>query len=174
MNASVNTTPLSVSISQTTGDGLRESLQQHPGSLFAILDACDEPRVPAMVKILGDQAVSLYRGRADEEHWAIAPYLVQVESKLLEWILDELTGTPWGIFISSATNLESLRKHFRRFLMVKGPDGNELYFRYYDPRVLPTFLKSSNAEETKKFFGPVNTYMTPVDADDFLEISCNT
>lgn len=56
----------------------------HAGSrsLFAVLDACDEPRVLAKVQQSSERGVSLYCGWA-EERWAeIAPYLVQVDEAL--------------------------------------------------------------------------------------------
>ncbi|MEM6472766.1 MAG: DUF4123 domain-containing protein, partial [Planctomycetota bacterium] len=135
--------------------------ESNPSSQYAILDACDEPKVPILAKNLEENAVSLYRGRADEDLWSIAPYLVKLETNVVNWIREELVGTPFGILLSAATNLETLRKHFRRFLMVKSPEGKSLYFRYYDPRVLPTFLLSSESAEVASFFGPVGEFIVP-------------
>ncbi|MEO1615995.1 MAG: DUF4123 domain-containing protein [Planctomycetota bacterium] len=148
-------------------------LEAAPGQFFALLDACDEPKVPVLAKNLGDDAVSLYRGRAEEELWAIAPYLVALDKRVAQWVLDELSGTPYGILISAATNLETLRKHFRRFLMVESPEGKQLYFRYYDPRILPTFLTSSTADEVNAFFGPVHELIVP-DDDGLLSAYSNS
>ena len=160
-----------ISANESGLDGVRERLAREPTTLFAILDACDEPRIPAKVLELGDRAESLYRGRAEEEHWAIAPYLVQVDEPLLDWIVEALSGTPWGILAFAATDLDSLRKHFRRFLKVEGPDGQKLYFRFYDPRVLPTFLNSCGPEEAIRFFGPVDTYLVFNDDSQLLSFT---
>ena len=151
-------------------DQLKDRVNDSSQAAFAILDACDEPRVPAFVKIVEERAVSLYKGTAEEELHAIAPYLVSIDRKILDWISDELFGTPWGIFVFAATDLDSLRKHFRRFLIVNGPEGNELYFRYYDPRVLPTFLTSCSGVEAERFFGPVSSFVVEADDNQLQEI----
>ncbi len=66
--------------------------------LYAILDACDAPAVPTKVKGLGEEiGISLYRGEAEEDYWAIAPYLVRVDPSLLDWIIITLWEQSWGI-----------------------------------------------------------------------------
>lgn len=124
-----------------------------------MLDACDEPRVPEKVKELGEErALSLYRGSAEGDYWAIAPYLVQIDEALLDWIVANLWQDPWGIFASASVPLGELRKHFRRFLLVKDAEAKELYFRFYDPRVLPVYLAACTPSEAEHFFGPVKGF----------------
>jgi hypothetical protein len=43
--------------------------------------------------------------------------------------------------------------------MVKTEEGEELYFRFYDPRVLRIFLPTCDREQLKDFFGPVDYYL---------------
>lgn len=127
--------------------------------LFAVLDACDESRVLEKVHELGEErAVCLYRGTKDAEMLAIAPYLVRADAALLEWLVQNLWEEPWGIFAVAQTDLTTLRRHLRTFLTVQHPDGPAMYFRYYDPRVLPTFLKTCNEAQLKEMFGPVRAY----------------
>jgi len=108
---------------------------------------------------LGSNAVSLYRGNAERELMMIAPYLINVRRVEFEWIVEKLDGTPWGYFVSTprGITLTALRKHFRKFLLVEGPQGEELYFRFYDPRVIVDFLESATPEERDLFFGPIDT-----------------
>jgi hypothetical protein len=139
---------------------LRELADQ--GCLYAVLDACDTPAVSQKAGELGmERAVSLYRGSADEMYWAIAPYLFAVDAELLDWITATLWGGPWGIFAVADTGLEELRKHFRRFLLVHSPEGEQLYFRFYDPRVLAGFLPLCTGAEAMELFGPVTHYGIP-------------
>ncbi len=145
-------------------DELHAVLKAAPGTLYAILDACDEPSVPAKVRELGEQrAVSLYRGSAEEEYWAIAPYLACVDEDLLGWIVDNLWNAPWGVFAVAQTDLAGLRKHFRRFLMVEALEGRQVYFRFYDPRVLPRFVQTCTAGEAEQFFGPIEGFFVTTD-----------
>lgn len=126
------------------------------GTLWAVLDACDSPDVPEKVEELGStKAVSLYRGKGESEFWAIAPYLASVDEELLTWIKETLWAEPWGFFAEGPSDLEKLRGHFRKFLTVEDPHGKKMYFRFYDPRVLRTFLRSADEEGLREFFGPV-------------------
>jgi hypothetical protein len=127
--------------------------------LYAILDACDAPVVPRKAKELGEEkAVSLYRGEPEEDYWAIAPYLISVDPSVLDWIASTLWEEPWGIFLIADANLGELRTHFRRFLTVCLPDGENVYFRFYDPRVVQQFLPTCNHAELREFYGPVRCY----------------
>ena len=131
------------------------------GRLYAILDACNEPAVPPKVTELGpEKAVSLFKGEAEHRQWSVAPYLALVDGSLLEWIATTLWSKPWGIFAVAETDLDSLRQHFRRFLIVEDPDSETMYFRYYDPRILAAFLPPCTQDELKTFFGPVKTFAT--------------
>jgi hypothetical protein len=153
-----------VSVTESSVEDLRDICRDQPGTLYAILDACDEPRVPEKVKELGpERAVSLYRGWAERDYWAIAPYLVQVDEQLLDWIVQNLWQDPWGLFAVAATDIVALRKHFRRFLMVEDEDGERLYFRFYDPRVLNDFLATVSQGEAEQFFGPIDALFTAVE-----------
>jgi len=129
------------------------------GNLWAILDATDAPSVLQTVAELGPaRAISLYRGRAEEDLEAIAPYVVHVDPGTFAWITETLWAEPWGIFAVATTTLEELRLHFRRFLMVESPQGEDWYFRFYDPRILPRFLEVSTPEERSTFYGPVRAF----------------
>lgn len=127
--------------------------------LFAILDATDTPAVPERAWDLGERnAVSLYRGRAEESLSSIAPYLMQLDEPTLGWIAADLWPEPWGVFVLADVPLDTLRSHFRRFLVVTGPQGESWYFRFYDPRVLEQYLSTCTPEELADFYGPVLAY----------------
>lgn len=132
------------------------------GYLYAILDAYQAPAVPPKVQELGkERALCLFIGPAEEKYWELAPYLITVEETTLEWILRNLKDKPWGIFVLSKSGLETLRTHFRRFLIVQLPDGERWYFRYYDPRLLPIYLSNCLPQELELFYGPVRSFAIP-------------
>lgn len=135
-----------------------EQMQQiaKTGQLYGILDACDAPQVPQKARELNEKsAVSLYRGSAVEEYWAIAPYLFHVDESVFDWIVETLWKEPWGIFVLTKTDLATLRSHLRSFLKVQSPSGEQWIFRYYDPRVLRTYLATCSTEDLVEFFGPI-------------------
>lgn len=96
----------------------------------------------------------------------VAPYLVQLESgsEFSNWIIEQGWGNHWGIFATSDADFRAMRRHFRTFLIVYDETGRPLRFRYYDPRVLRTYLPTCNAEELATVFDPVTSYLLE-DAD---------
>ena len=153
------TPPSSTTLHSTTAPLSEARPLARAGRLYAVLDACDAPAVPPRVASLGEtRGISLYRGRAEEQHADIAPYLVAVDDDLLDWVLTTLWADPWGIFVRSDADLETLRTHLRKYLLVTGPRGEEWYFRFYDPRVLATYLPTCTEPELHEFFGPVAAY----------------
>lgn len=135
-----------------------DDLRQLAGEqrLYAVLDACDAPAIQAKVGELGSPlALCLYRGEVAPEVLEVAPYLVRLDEPLLQWLVDTVWSEPWGIFVVARLEREAVRKHLRKFLMVKDEAGESMYFRYYDPRVFPPFLESCNRGELNRLFGPM-------------------
>ena len=147
-----------------------DRLQAHAeaGQLFAVLDSCDAEWVPTFVDGMGEEhAGSLYRGDPEETFWAVAPYLVSVDQAVLRWITEfaALQDDAWGILLVADVSLPELRRHLRSFLRVLAPDGEPMYFRFYDPRLLPAFLATCTSDELARFFGPVSAFIVPAEDD---------
>lgn len=103
--------------------------------------------------------ICLYKGLAEERLSAVAPYLFYYyDSKFGEWYQTEGWGNSWGLLVSTDLGLGDLARHFRRFLMVKTEEGKQLYFRFYDPRVLRIFLPTCDREQLIEFFGPIHFF----------------
>lgn len=109
---------------------------------------------------------SLYKGTAEEDLAGIAPYLFTIkhDTPFADWYLTQGWGKSWGLLVNVTASFEDVYKHFRRFLMVKTEDGQQLYFRFYDPRVLRIFLPTCDKEQLKDLFGPVKSFIME-DAD---------
>src|SRR5262249_39807517 len=113
-------------------------LRHQPEPLFAILDAARDPRILALLVNSKEERPSLYEGAQGDRLAAVAAYLVQLPSasRFLDTLVQEGWGKSWGIYLTCNQPFKEVRKHFRRFLLVKTEEGKELYFRFYDPRVL--------------------------------------
>ncbi len=128
-------------------------------SLYAILDAARNIDIAYQLQNIPNvEYVSLYKGRKEEPMWDAAPYLVRCvrDSEFFNWVIERGWGDSWGIFVTSKASLEDLCKHFQEFLVVRDEDGKQLYFRFYDPRILPLFLSTCAREQRVEFFGAVN------------------
>ena len=134
--------------------------------LYALLDASREPSVLKVILESKEEHQSLYEGPQGAQLAHFAPYLVRVPPKslLLDTLVEQAWSKSWGVFVTCDMPLKELRIHFRHFLTVKLPDGTQVYFRYYDPRVLRLFLPTCLPEETTQFFGPVKQFL--IEAED--------
>jgi Domain of unknown function (DUF4123) len=138
-------------------------------TVYAVLDAADAPTVPGMMIAAGDEAKALYMSNSDPELELAAPYLVKLDPVRLAEIHRNLWNDAWGIIIEFDGDLMTLRRHLRQFLIVDSPEGQPLYFRFYDPRVLHPFIQSSDDAARAEFFGPVRAYIARgSDPDTFV------
>jgi hypothetical protein len=159
---------------EVTCESIREAVVQAPGTWYAILDACDAPNVLALVDSLAQSqdsdpkserlVQSMYSGKAAQQYRAIAPYLFTLTPDLLDWIVADLAGQPWGFLFHAELDFKGVRKHFRNFVTVLDPQGEKMLFRFYDPRVLKMFVESANEQERQRFFGHCSELVLPQSA----------
>jgi hypothetical protein len=141
---------------------------------YILLDAARMDPEIITAKELNPRFDSLYRGRSEESLSSVAPYLFTLdkETEFRKWYFDKGWGDSWGVLVYSSEDLKTLVKHFRQFLMVKTEDGEELYFRFYDPRVLRVFLPTCDSRQLKEFFGPVDYFICEDEDPTFADIYC--
>jgi len=99
----------------------------------------------------------------------VSPYLGQLKS-----LDDDVLRTVQNLMIKQAAILvvpESklvngyepsfslLYRHFRKCNMVQTADGEQLFFRYYDPRVLLKVVPIFIDFQRKELFGPVKSFI---------------
>jgi hypothetical protein len=78
-------------------------------------------------------------------------------------------GQVLGDIHSRGTKLRRDEKALRRFLIVKTENGQRLLFRFYDLRVLRTFLPTCDSGQRKEFFGPIQSFVAESeDADSVV------
>jgi hypothetical protein len=129
---------------------------------YTILDgAACEDLIPMLEEHDPDHCC-LYAGDLDDDVEEVAPYLIRLEADhpFTAWLIESIGHKPWGIFFKAPSTLRELRKHFRQFLIVKGPEGESLYFRFYDPRVFSTFLPTCDPDQIEDLFGPVAVFIS--------------
>jgi hypothetical protein len=141
-------------------------LGEHEHSLFAMLDAAQISNLPALLSAAGVPFRSLFEGESARNLEEVAPYLVCLRGTpgLLQRLVEEGWGRAWAAFFSCDLPFDDVRGHLRKFLLVNTDDGRQVYFRYYDPRVLRAFLPTCSPEQLKQFFGPIHTFW--MEADD--------
>jgi hypothetical protein len=138
------------------------ALRSEREPLYAVLDAARDDRVLQLLRESVEMHRSLYDGVEGEALDDVAPYLVRLPSgsRLLEQLVEEGWGGSWGIYLTSTASPTALRRHLRRFLVVANEaTGREVYFRFYDPRVLRVFLPTCSTLQLGELFGEVRTFV---------------
>lgn len=136
-------------------------LQREFQPLYALLDAAREPSVLKVLVESRDQSQSLFEGAQGDQLAHFAPYLVALSpnSPLFTTLVQVAWGKSWGVYLTSDRPFAEIRKHLQYFLRVTLDGHREVFFRYYDPRVLRLFLPTCLPEEVDQFFGPVRYYL---------------
>jgi len=140
-------------------DMLLGSGQYRSGDRFyAILDTARNDKILKRLESSDEARECLFDSNAPPALRKVAPYLVELEagSELANWVAENGVGDYWGVFFGSSAEMSLLKNHFRRFLKAVTPEGEILYFRFYDPRVLGRFLSTCRTDELISFFGPVD------------------
>jgi hypothetical protein len=128
-------------------------LATRPGTMFAVLDAARDSRIPSFLESEYGESRSLFEGKTAEDYALVAPYLVSLSEAGCENLIQLSWGLSWGFFIHSPMPMEEVRRHLRRFLAAETPDAKRVLFRFYDPRVLRVYLATCNPGEVAALFG---------------------
>lgn len=132
-----------------------------PLDVYALVDAARSESIYPTIMGANVASACLHRGKRAEELAWVAPYLVllQPEDPFTHWLLDKGWGKSRASFVLSSATLNELNRHFRTYLTVYDEEGKSYFFRFYDPRVLRTYLPTCNAQEIKTIFGPVENFI---------------
>lgn len=144
-------------------DHLLQTLRGDQQPLYAVLDAARDPRILALLQEHKLQYAWLFGQGTPPELMTFAPYLVPLPKgcAALEPLVDAGWTQHWGIYLSSPHTAWEVLAFLRRLLLVDQPDGQRALFRFYDPRVLRTFLTVSEPWQWPYLFGTVKSYVMP-------------
>lgn len=149
----------------THADKVLHTLRSMPSrdntELYAVLDGARNDSIHPAITKSGCEFECLYTGELAPDLVRAAPYLVKLRhgDVFTDVLVENGWGDSWGVFLRTATPFKQLRRHLRTFLMVYDPAIQPMYFRYYDPRVLRTFLPTCDKEQLSTMFGPVQCFM---------------
>ena len=128
---------------------------------YVLIDAAQDRHIlPFLGKNQTDWR-SLYEGDTAYKLATHAPYLVKLpdSGSWIEELLQKGWGRSWLVFVCSDAPMEEVRRHLRHFLYVQNAEGAQLYFRFYDPRILRAFLPACTPAELSQFFGPIKQFI---------------
>jgi hypothetical protein len=131
-------------------------------NLFMVVDAARDPAVlPALARLeTRVEMACLWQGEAAVALADVAPYLLAVPpGGEADGFVEAAWGCAWGIFAATGSPMAQLRRHLRRFALVRLPDGEVVNFRLYDPRVLRDFLPACDADQRALLFREVAAFL---------------
>ena len=103
----------------------------------------------------------LVSGNLHPELAATLPWLVAwdpAEPLARAWESDGV-GRGWGILFASELSFSAVRAHLKTFLNARLPDGQVVWFRFYDPLVLQIVLRGSAPDEQAVWFRKIDEYV---------------
>lgn len=141
---------------------IRAHLDLQPGErLYAVVDACQDAELAFEAETrFGVPIRMLFKGEAAPYMREVAPYFIPIDpaSEYLErWAAS--WGKNAGILLTSSAEPREVLRHLREIFVVKDEDGQEYFFRFYDPRVLSVFLLTCLPAERTTFFGPIEQFV---------------
>jgi len=149
--------------------------------LYAIIDTARDRRTFSLLEESDGDYEILYPPRFAFDLDNRGPHLISVRpgSTCLQSLITAGWGNGWGIYVAGPSDFATVRRHLRRLLFVKLHDGQQVHFRFYDPRVLRDYLPTCNGDELDQFFGPLSTIYLEIGNDRELlcfsrDRSCET
>jgi hypothetical protein len=145
---------------------LNEAVYRHlfsdeDSNVFAALDGASVPELLDKLYGLLPEFECIFSGELEPDMAEVAPYLIQLypNSEFTKWVVTHGWGQHWGIFAVGTADFRAIRNHFRSLSTVYDAAGTPMLFRYYDPRVMRTYLPTCNADELATVFGPSAYYI---------------
>nr|WP_241015329.1 DUF4123 domain-containing protein [Pseudomonas frederiksbergensis] len=120
--------------------------------LFAIFSSASaaEPFKAWQRSITAQAPSPIWAGTAYAEWDAVMPYvgIVAADGEFLEWVATT-ESRDWGWLAVSSASQEALVEHFRSLTQVLLPNGNAVFFRFWDGRYLLPILQSADVNATQ-------------------------
>lgn len=125
--------------------------------LYAVIDCARDERLLPAIQALAPEARCLFDEPLDPELAEAAPWLLPTGPSVpfIDFWRREGRLRNWGFVFESREGIDVLRRHLKKLIRAALPDGKVVLFRFYDPRVLTTYLKTASAEDRMYFFGPI-------------------
>ncbi len=127
--------------------------------LYALLDAARESSGVDQAQQAMLKCESLFAGDMGQMLKDVAPHLIEFphRSAFRAWWFEQW-GKSVGVLLEAPVGLSEVRRHLRTLTVVRDAAKSRYFFRFYDPRVLRTFLPVATADELRQFFGPITAF----------------
>lgn len=127
---------------------------------YALADAAQRPELPGAVATNASHRC-LFDASEGSPLAASAPHLVSMpmpssDNRAWNWIERHASSSPCITMLASTLSFDELFAHLQRFTEVVLPDGEDMFFAFWDPAILGTLVGQS-ADNTLHVPGPALT-----------------
>jgi len=136
-------------------------VREQGSPLYGLVDGAQDLSMAILAReACGQEIRTLFQGKNAENLAYVAPYLfpVDLDSLYLQY-WTEAIGENVGILLTSDAGFDAVHAHLRDIFIAQDEDGQEYFFRYYDPRVFRTYLPTCTVDEVQQFFGPITAFI---------------
>jgi hypothetical protein len=136
--------------------------QNDRGDLYVVLDGARDDAVHALTRAVDGPWSYLEDGIVEASYQVAAPRVLALEHwppAAIARLLDRGWGQSWGVFLRTTHEFSLLRRHLHALCNVRLPNGSIAQFRFYDPRVLRSYLPTCMTEELALVFGPIREFV---------------
>lgn len=132
--------------------------------LYAIIDGAIINNLMGKIYELEDNPSfsPLYKDTLLAGCMEISPCLVAIQynSAFLNHLINHQAKPNWGVLLLSNQDLTTLTAYCQSLLYATTPKGEDVLFRYYDPRTIKPLMLGSNELERNQLLGPIQQLLT--------------
>ncbi len=139
-------------------------------TLYALVDAARSDQVLPRLASGQCNYQSLFVGTDKEPLFRAGPFLIAPceDRGLFKWLTTEAWGESMALFFTSQAPYDQLLRHLQSLLKAITEEDDELFFRYYDPRVLRNYLPYCDTASGWRFMGPIARLMVEAEEGERL------
>jgi hypothetical protein len=163
-------------LDKETIEKIKEHLFSNELNTYAIIDGAACPELRFKIYDWEPQSACLWSGSLEPDMEEVAPYMVLLdkESTFTDWLITQGWENHWNVFITSEFDFKVFRKQIRKLLLVKSPEGQNMVFRFYDPRVMHNFLPECEPDQIAELFSGLDAIYYPNISDGkLIETRCD-
>jgi Domain of unknown function (DUF4123) len=138
---------------------------------FVILDGAHFKSKMDQAILLNENHHNLYTGISPAHLEPLGPFIFEFphNQEFYEWYMENVQANSRGLIVESIHTFNEVKSHFKTLIKVRTESGHNLFFRFYDSRVIRSFLPTCQEAELIDFFGPVQSiFAQSVEADILL------
>jgi len=122
---------------------------------YVIADGALDKEIDTNLEIYQPEYRTLYPEDYSKAAGYAQPFLIDIKNnnEFTEWFLEKGYGNSRGIYVLSTQNIDTLANNIKDFTIGHMTEGNkETFFRFYDPKIFPVFLRILCANQVAQVF----------------------